>query len=586
MPKLKISSCTVQLLDGTDIIVEVDKLQYSSELLDEVFKKVGIVEKGYFGLKYRNPKDSKDSWLDPNKPLHSQLKKASNMFKAAVQFYPPSIHMLEDEITRYNFVLQIRENLLTGEWSCTLPTHALLASYVAQAEFGDYDDVKHSDTYLNDLQFMPDQSSTFLDRVHAFHKKHVTVTATNADWMYLESARKIAMYGMNVMDVLDADGNVMKLGVNVNGVHVLHMNTILHSFLWPMVKKCYFHGQEFLLDLEYPVKGGHTEAMTIGFYALSSIESKRMTKTCNSYQQFAFHGKPKSTPGKAKSKGFRSKKAKHAREEVVEKECSHVTADTASTNFKRVDSIRFSKKILQQTSPQQKADKVKENVEPETSVPVVNNEDASKKTMEIPIITETLASDNPTSADEEGQEKTDKQQPAEETASPSHHEEEHASDEEPVEVCVEDIKVEDDIPDGEPQDSSTHHDEEYEDVTEEALQVKPDESEQAHEDNTDDDASPEVLALSPDVGTSDDVAHEETSDTSCDDAKTDNVEHDFNNEEKNSDENVPYDVETDQDIVIIEFEDVEEEISDKQKDDGSLLQEIEKELQQSAEKQM
>lgn len=217
---------------------------------------------------------------------------------------------------------------------------------------------------------------------------------------------------------------------------------------------------------------------------------------------------------------------------------------------------------------------------------MVNNEDASKKTMEIPIITETLASDNPTSADEEEQEKTDKQQPAEETASPSHHEEEHASDEEPVEVCVEDIKVEDDIPDGEPQDSSTHHDEEYEDVTEEALQVKPDESEQAHEDNTDDDASPEVLALSPDVGTSDDVAHEETSDTSCDDANTDNVEHDFNNEEKNSDENVPYDVETDQDIVIIEFEDVEEEISDKQKDDGSLLQEIEKELQQSAEKQM
>ena len=94
-------------------------------------------------------------------------------------------------------------------------TYALLGSYTAQAEVGDYSEADHGTNfeYLNDLQFAPVQDDELLRRIHEQHKRHryvLTLKASRlrcisrgqppsaADLHFLENAKKLAMYGVDI----------------------------------------------------------------------------------------------------------------------------------------------------------------------------------------------------------------------------------------------------------------------------------------------------------------------------------------------------------------------------------------------------
>lgn len=94
---------------------------------------------------------------------------------------------------RYQLCLQLRHDILAGKYvfitvhshqsiiafvikrlPCSFVTYALLGSYTAQAELGDYNDYEHGTTYdyLKDLQFAPVQDEELLRRIHEQHKRH------------------------------------------------------------------------------------------------------------------------------------------------------------------------------------------------------------------------------------------------------------------------------------------------------------------------------------------------------------------------------------------------------------------------------
>ena len=59
-------------------------------------------------------------------------------------------------------VLEMRAKLLNGDLSCSIPIQALLASYLLQAELGDFTDIVESggyNTFISNetLQFFPNQ---------------------------------------------------------------------------------------------------------------------------------------------------------------------------------------------------------------------------------------------------------------------------------------------------------------------------------------------------------------------------------------------------------------------------------------------
>ncbi len=57
---------------------------------------------------------------------------------------------------------------------CSFVTYALLGSYTAQAELGDYSEYDHGPSYdyLKELQFAPVQDDELLRRIHEQHKRH------------------------------------------------------------------------------------------------------------------------------------------------------------------------------------------------------------------------------------------------------------------------------------------------------------------------------------------------------------------------------------------------------------------------------
>jgi len=331
MPKRQISSCTVQKLDGEDIIIDIKELHKSQDLLNEVCKAIGLEESVYFGLRFNHPKDEKISWFDPNKGLKKQLRKASHRFKFGVQFYPSCISKIKQEITRYQFVLQARENFLTGLWSSSVPTQALLASYLVQAEVGNYEASLHDESYLESFFFVPDQSPEFLKKVSNFHQNHCDLSKSDVDWLYLETSQKTSLFGMELFDVWDSDGNMMKFGMNSSGIHVLHINTVLHTFLWPNVLKCIFKKNEILIKLQVGDK-----IVTVGFTSTSETEAKRISTSASFTKYFSINGKRKIIKHKKKQ---------------TQKECSHKEAiqENDEQLFKRVDSKRFSKRFVKVT---------------------------------------------------------------------------------------------------------------------------------------------------------------------------------------------------------------------------------------------
>lgn len=93
-------------------------------------------------------------------------------FNFEVKFYPPDPAQLQEDITRYQLCLQIRNDIITGRLPCSFVTHALLGSYLVQSEVGDYDAEEHGRTYLKDFKFAPNQSAELVDKVMDLHKTH------------------------------------------------------------------------------------------------------------------------------------------------------------------------------------------------------------------------------------------------------------------------------------------------------------------------------------------------------------------------------------------------------------------------------
>lgn len=71
------------------------------------------------------------------------------------------------------FYSQVRRDILTGKLPCSFVTHALMGSYLVQAEVGDYEAKEHSDgQYLREFSFAPSQTPELEEKVMDLHKTH------------------------------------------------------------------------------------------------------------------------------------------------------------------------------------------------------------------------------------------------------------------------------------------------------------------------------------------------------------------------------------------------------------------------------
>nr|CAD7590051.1 unnamed protein product [Timema genevievae] len=189
------------------------------ELLEKVCDHLNLLEKDYFGLTYEDRHDPR-VWLEMDKRIAKFIKNEPWKFNFEVKFYPPDPAQLQEDITRYQLCLQIRNDILMGKLPCSFVTHALLGSYLVQSEIGDYDPDEHGRTYLKDFRFAPNQTPELEEKVMDLHRTHKGQTPAEAELHYLENAKKLAMYGVDLHPAKDSEGVDIMLGVCASGLLV------------------------------------------------------------------------------------------------------------------------------------------------------------------------------------------------------------------------------------------------------------------------------------------------------------------------------------------------------------------------------
>ncbi|XP_075757496.1 band 4.1-like protein 1 isoform X2 [Pelodiscus sinensis] len=281
--KLKSAICRVMLLDASEYECEVEKHARGQVLFDMVCEHLNLLEKDYFGLTFCDS-DSQKNWLDPSKEIKKQIRSGPWNFAFTVKFYPPDPAQLTEDITRYYLCLQLRADIITGRLPCSFVTHALLGSYAVQAELGDYDSEEHVGNYVSELHFAPNQTRELEERIMELHKTYRGMTPGEAEIHFLENAKKLSMYGVDLHHAKDSEGIDIMLGVCANGLLIYRDRLRINRFAWPKILKISYKRSNFYIK----IRPGEYEQFesTIGFKLPNHRSAKRLWKVCIEHHTF------------------------------------------------------------------------------------------------------------------------------------------------------------------------------------------------------------------------------------------------------------------------------------------------------------
>ncbi|XP_028598659.2 protein 4.1 isoform X7 [Podarcis muralis] len=275
--------CKIILLDDTMFECSLDKHAKGQDLLKKVCDHLNLLEEDYFGLAIWDTPSSK-TWLDAAKEIKKQVHGGPWEFTFNVKFYPPDPAQLTEDITRYYLCLQLRKDILNGRLPCSFATLALLGSYTIQSELGDFDPDLHSPDYVSEFKLAPNQTKELEDKVMELHKTYRCMTPAQADLEFLENAKKLSMYGVDLHHAKDLEGVDITLGVCSSGLLVYKDKLRINRFPWPKVLKISYKRSSFFIKIR---PGEHEQyESTIGFKLPSYRAAKKLWKVCVEHHTF------------------------------------------------------------------------------------------------------------------------------------------------------------------------------------------------------------------------------------------------------------------------------------------------------------
>uniref|UniRef100_A0A8C4T631 Protein 4.1 n=1 Tax=Erpetoichthys calabaricus TaxID=27687 RepID=A0A8C4T631_ERPCA len=281
--KLKSMHCKITLLDDSNYECQLDKHAKGQELFVKVCEHLNLLEKDYFGLALWETPTQK-TWLDLTKEIRKQTQGIPCSFTFNVKFYPPDPAQLTEDITRYYLCLQLRQDIVSGRLPCSFVTLALLGSYTVQSELGEYDPDLHGTSYVTDIQLAPSQSKELEEKVMELHRNYRSMTPAQADMQFLENAKKLSMYGVDLHQAKDLEGVDIMLGVCSSGLLVYKDKLRINRFPWPKVLKISYKRSSFFIKIR-PSEQEQYES-TIGFKLPNYRASKKLWKVCVEHHTF------------------------------------------------------------------------------------------------------------------------------------------------------------------------------------------------------------------------------------------------------------------------------------------------------------